>query len=48
MRLIKDLAPGGGFILSSGYNINPAVALENFLAMHEALKKYGKSPISID
>jgi len=46
-RLIEELAPGGGFILSSGHSINPAVKLENFLAMHETLKKYGKYPIEI-
>jgi len=46
--LIKKLAPGGGFILSSGHSINPAVKLENFLTMHETLKKYGKYPIKVD
>ena len=46
--LIKTLAPGGGFILSSGHSINPAVKLENFLIMHETLKKYAKYPIQID
>jgi len=45
-RLIKELAPGGGYILSSGHSINPAVKLENLLAMHETLKKYGKYPIN--
>ncbi|MFX0042460.1 MAG: uroporphyrinogen decarboxylase family protein [Candidatus Hodarchaeota archaeon] len=46
--LIKKLAPEGGFILSSGHSINPSVKLENFLAMHTALKKYGTYPISIN
>ena len=46
--LIKTLAPGGGFILSSGHSINPAIKLENFLIMHETLKKYAKYPIQID
>lgn len=46
-KLIKTLAPGGGFILSSGHSINPAVKLENFLTMLETLKKYGKYPIQI-
>jgi len=46
-KLIKQLAPGGGFILSSGHSINPAVKLENFLIMYETLKKYGKYPIQI-
>ena len=47
-KLIKNLAPGGGFILSSGHSINPAIKLENFLVMHETLKKYGKYPIQIN
>jgi uroporphyrinogen decarboxylase len=47
-RLIKEIAPGGGFILSSGHSINSAVKLENFLTMHETLKKYGEYPIHSD
>ncbi|MHA1255465.1 MAG: uroporphyrinogen decarboxylase family protein [Promethearchaeota archaeon] len=47
-KLIKELAPGGGYMLSSGHSINPAVKLENFLAMHKTLEKYGKYPINID
>jgi len=44
-KLIKEIAPGGGFILSSGHSINPAIKLENFLAMQETVQKYGKYPI---
>ncbi|MHA1273865.1 MAG: uroporphyrinogen decarboxylase family protein [Promethearchaeota archaeon] len=47
-KLIKNIAPGGGFILSSGHSINPAVKLENFLAMREILEKYGAYPIRIN
>lgn len=46
-KLIKNLAPGGGYILSSGHSINPSVKLENFLAMRETLKKYGTYPIRL-
>ncbi len=46
-KLIKELAPGGGYILSSGHSINPAVKLENFLTMHETLKQYGTYPIQV-
>jgi len=46
--LIKKLAPGGGFILSSGHSINPSIKLENYLTMHNTLKKYGIYPISIE
>jgi uroporphyrinogen-III decarboxylase len=48
IKLIEKLAPNGGFILSSGHSINPAVKLENFLTMHETLKKYGKYPIQVN
>lgn len=44
-ELIKKIGPGGGFILSSGHSINPAVKLENFLAMRETLAKHGSYPI---
>ena len=47
-KLIKEIGPNGGFILSSGHSINPSVKLENFLAMRETLEKYGKYPIQID
>jgi uroporphyrinogen decarboxylase len=44
-RLIQELGPDGGYIFSSGHSINPAVKLENFLAMRKTLEKYGKYPI---
>ena len=47
-KLIKEVAPGGGYILSSGHSINPEVTLENYLAMLDTLKKYGKYPINVD
>jgi uroporphyrinogen decarboxylase len=47
-RRIKDLAPGGGYILGAVHNIQPDVPVENILAMYEAAKEYGKYPISPD
>jgi uroporphyrinogen decarboxylase len=47
-KLIKELGPGGGYILSSGHSINPAVKLENYLSMHNTLAKYGKYPITVN
>ena len=46
-RLIKELAPRGGYILRSGHSINPSVKLENLFAMHKTLNKYGIYPINI-
>jgi len=44
-RLIQELGPGGGYVFSSGHSINPAVKLENFLAMRNILNKFGNYPI---
>ena len=41
LKLIKELGPNGGYIFSSGHSINPAVKLENFLAMRDVLEKHG-------
>ena len=35
-------------ILSSGHSTNPEITLENYLMMHDTLKKYGKYPINVD
>ena len=45
---IRDLAPGGGYILGSGNSIPAYVKPENLLAMAQALKRYGQYPISIE
>jgi uroporphyrinogen decarboxylase len=41
-RNIEALAPGGGFVFSTVHNIQAEVPPENFAAMIEALKEYGK------
>ncbi|MFX0103059.1 MAG: uroporphyrinogen decarboxylase family protein [Candidatus Hodarchaeota archaeon] len=46
-KLLKECAPGGGYIIASGHSINPQVKLENFLAMRETTMKYGTYPIDI-
>jgi uroporphyrinogen decarboxylase len=47
-RRIRDLAPGGGYVLASVHNIQPDVPLENILAMYDAAKTYGRYPISLN
>jgi uroporphyrinogen decarboxylase len=42
---IKEMAPGGGYILSSAHRIQPDIPFENIVAMHEAVKEFGKYPI---
>ncbi len=43
--LIRELAPGGGYIFSSGHSINPAVTVDRWLAMVHTKEKYGVYPI---
>jgi uroporphyrinogen decarboxylase len=47
-KRIRDLAPGGGYCLSSANSIPDYVPLENYLAMRDAWLKYGRYPIQID
>jgi uroporphyrinogen decarboxylase len=42
---IRIAAPGGGFILGSSNSIHPGVAVENFLAMVDAGREYGRYPV---
>ena len=46
-RLIRELAPGGGYIFSSGHSIHPAVTLDRFEAMQNVKRKYGSYPINV-
>jgi len=45
-RRIRDLAPGGGYILAAVHNIQPGVPVENIIAMFKAGKEYGRYPIA--
>ncbi|TFF86069.1 MAG: hypothetical protein EU551_02715 [Promethearchaeota archaeon] len=46
-KLIKELAPGGGYIFSSGHSINPAVSVDRWEAALNIREKYGKYPIKV-
>jgi len=46
-RLIKEIAPGGGYCLGSSNSIPEYVPLENYKAMLESGLKYGRYPISL-
>lgn len=46
-RLIRDVAPGGGYSLGSSNTVPRFVKKENYRAMIEACKKYGRYPIDI-
>ncbi|MCL4475501.1 MAG: hypothetical protein M1508_04640 [Nitrospirae bacterium] len=42
---IKEMASGGGYILSSSHRITPDMPFENIAAMYEAVREFGKYPI---
>lgn len=44
--LIRDLAPGGGYIVTSGNSLAHYVRPENALAMASAVARYGSYPIA--
>jgi uroporphyrinogen decarboxylase len=46
--LLRDLAPGGGYILSSGNSLASYCKIENVRAMVETLRKYGAYPIELN
>jgi uroporphyrinogen decarboxylase len=45
--LIRDVAPGGGYIVTSGNSLAGYLRPENCLALSQAVQKYGRYPISI-
>lgn len=46
--LLRDVAPGGGYILSSGNSLASYCKIENVRAMVETLQQYGRYPIDGD
>jgi hypothetical protein len=47
-QIMKVASPGGGHVLTSSNTITSDVPTENFVAMVETVKEYGKYPINID
>jgi len=43
-QTIAQAAPGGGYVLSSSNSIHPGCKPENYLAMVEAARRYGRYP----
>jgi uroporphyrinogen decarboxylase len=46
-NVIRNLAPGGGYVLNFVHNAQPDVKPENICEMFEAGKKYGKYPLEL-
>jgi len=44
---IRDIAPGGGYILGSSNSITNYVPLDNYRALIETRNKYGRYPITL-
>lgn len=47
-NLIRDLAPGGGYIISSGNSLASYLKADCVLAMSQAIQRYGRYPIELD
>jgi uroporphyrinogen decarboxylase len=45
---IRDLAPGGGYILAPAHNLQPDTTPEKIYVMYKYAAKYGVYPISIN
>jgi len=48
LKRIKDLAPEGGYIFSSGHNIQANMTPENIIRFFEIGREYGKYPIDVE
>jgi len=46
-ELIRDVAPGGGYVVTSGNSLAAYLIPENVLALSKAVQKYGKYPIVV-
>ncbi len=46
-NLIREIAPGGGYCVSSGNSVPEWAKFENFMAMRETVLKYGSYPIRL-
>lgn len=45
-RRLRDMAPGGGYVLNAVHNIQPEVPPENIVAMFETGREFGRYPIT--
>jgi uroporphyrinogen decarboxylase len=46
-ELIRDVAPGGGYIVTSGNSLAGYLLPENVRALARAVKRYGAYPLSL-
>jgi len=46
-ELIRDVGPGGGYIVTSGNSLAGYLRPENVVALAEAAQRYGRYPIQV-
>ena len=46
-ELIRDVGPGGGYIVTSGNSLAGYLLPENVLALSKAVQKYGRYPLAV-
>lgn len=46
-KRIKNIGPGGGFIICPTHNVQIDTSLKNFFAFWNAIEKYGRYPVNI-
>jgi len=46
-QLLREIAPGGGYLLGSSNSVTYYVPLENYRAMLDTLYEFGSYPISV-
>jgi len=46
-ELIRDVGPGGGYIVTSGNSLAAYLLPENVLALSKAVQKYGRYPLDV-
>jgi uroporphyrinogen decarboxylase len=47
LRLLRDIGPGGGYLLGSGHSCQDYLTAENYLSMVNTAIEYGRYPIDI-
>jgi uroporphyrinogen decarboxylase len=45
--LIRDVGPGGGYMISSGNTLADYLRPENVLTLSQAVQKYGRYPLHL-
>jgi uroporphyrinogen decarboxylase len=46
-ELIRDIGPGGGYIVTSGNSLAGYLQPQNVIALSESVQKYGKYPLNM-